>query len=302
MRGLSFENRAKLACAYGGLIWGVFWIPLRALEAAGVSGAWATVAFYAIPLAIVVPLLLYRWRQILRGGWRLQLIGLFAGLSLVLYSNAFLYTDVVRAMLLYYLCPVWGSLLARIFLKEAITPVRVMAILFGLAGMLVIFGVGPGLPWPKNAGDWIGLSSGIVWAIAMVLMRDDELNGPTELTTVYFLWGTLTALAFVVLVGSGPLPDMAGMVGSLPWLLPVLLLVVMPGVFSVMWGTPHLNPGVVGLLFMTEISVGSATAAVLTDEPFGLREMAGIILISLAGLLEVLVPLFAKIGLCHRTR
>ena len=31
-------------------------------------------------------------------------------------------------------------------------------------------------------------------------------------------------------------------------------------------------------------------AAVLTDEPFGLREWAGVILISLAGLAEVLLP------------
>jgi drug/metabolite transporter (DMT)-like permease len=55
-----------------------------------------------------------------------------------------------------------------------------------------------------------------------------------------------------------------------------------------MWGTPHLNPGIAGLLFMTEIIVGSSTAAILANEPFGLREITGIVLITLAGLSETI--------------
>ena len=41
---------------------------------------------------------------------------------------------------------------------------------------------------------------------------------------------------------------------------------------------------------MTEISVGAGSAALLTDEPFGTREILGIVLISTAGLLEAVVP------------
>ena len=55
-----------------------------------------------------------------------------------------------------------------------------------------------------------------------------------------------------------------------------------------MWGTPKLNPGLVGLLFMTEISVGAITAALWSGEPFGWREAIGVILISLAGIMESL--------------
>lgn len=196
---IKFENKAKLACAYGGMVWGVFWIPLRALDDAGISDVWATVVFYFLPLMALVPLILYRWRHIIRGGWRLQLIGFFAGFSMVLYSNAFLYTEVVRAILLYYLCPIWGTLLARIFLKESIIPIRILSICLGMAGMLVIFGADVGVPWPKYAGDWISLSSGIIWAIAMVLMRNDESNGAIELTTTYFIWGTITAVIIACL-------------------------------------------------------------------------------------------------------
>ncbi|MHA1564478.1 MAG: DMT family transporter, partial [Alphaproteobacteria bacterium] len=220
-----------------------------------------------------------------------------------LYSNAFLYTEVVRAILLYYLCPIWGTLLARIFLKEAITPVRVAGIVLGVMGLLVIFGIDTGFPWPRNAGDWIGLSSGMLWAVAMVLMRDDTVNGPVELTTVYFLWGMVAAVAIALIPFSGvlPVPEMGAIGETLPWLLPVLLIVVMPGVFAVMWGTPHLNPGVAGLLFMTEISIGASTAALWANEPFGTREIIGIVLISLAGLLEIIVPLWAGLRLRRDT-
>jgi heterodisulfide reductase subunit A len=37
MQSLSIEARAKLACLFSGCVWGVFWIPLRALEGDGVE-------------------------------------------------------------------------------------------------------------------------------------------------------------------------------------------------------------------------------------------------------------------------
>ena len=44
----SFENRAKLACLYAGGVWGLFWIPLRALEEAGINGLWVTLSLIHI--------------------------------------------------------------------------------------------------------------------------------------------------------------------------------------------------------------------------------------------------------------
>ena len=49
---LSLKVRASLACAYSGIAWGLFWIPLRGMDSAGVTDAWATVLFYAVPLLL----------------------------------------------------------------------------------------------------------------------------------------------------------------------------------------------------------------------------------------------------------
>ncbi len=290
------ETQAKLACAVAGVVWGLLWIPLRVMDAVGITGAWATVMLYVWPLVLVLPIAAWRWRRLLRGGFGLQLTGLITAASLVLYADALIYTEVIRAMLLYYLTPVWSTLLARIFLKEPITGVRWVAIALGLSGILVIFGIDTGIPWPRNLGDWMGLAAGIVWAVAAVRMRSDNQNHAIEFTTVQFGWGTLLALgvAFLPVFGAGPTPELERVAGVLPWLLPVVLLVVIPGTFAALWGTPLLSPGLVGLLFMTEISVGTVTAALWAGEPFGAREIIGILLISGAGLAESLQAPFAR--------
>src|SRR5215210_53509 len=110
------ETLAKLACAFAGCVWGLLWIPLRVLDAGGLTGLWATFAFYAWPMVLVLPAMAWRWRQTLDGGLSLQLTGFASALGLVFYSVALLYTDVIQVMLLFYLTPVWSTLLARWFL------------------------------------------------------------------------------------------------------------------------------------------------------------------------------------------
>lgn len=282
------ENMAKLACAYAGIVWGLFWIPLRAMDEAGITGAWSTAMFYIVPLVILLPMIIWRWRQLIGGGINLHITGIISGFSLVLYANALIHTEVVHAMLLYYLTPVWSTLLARAWLKEPITGIRIAAIVLGISGILIIFGIDAGIPWPKNLGDWMGLASGMLWAVAAVRLRDDKVNKAPEHTFAYFAWGAVAAVlvALIPFEGALPAPSLETITSSLPWLVPVIIVIVIPSGFAVFWGAPLLSPGIVGLLFMTEISVGAATAALWAGEPFGAREVIGIILITAAGLAE----------------
>jgi drug/metabolite transporter (DMT)-like permease len=81
-------------------------------------------------------------------------------------------------------------------------------------------------------------------------------------------------------------PQISVFLVQLPWLVPTVIVVVISGVYASMWGTPKLNPGLVGLLFMTEISVGATTAALWSGDPFGWREAIGVVLITVAGVME----------------
>ena len=298
-RSIRIEKLAKLACASCAAVWGLFWIPLRALDDAGIQGSWATVLFAVVPLVLLLPLLVVRWNVFVTSGWALQRIGILIGISFVCYSNAFLYTDVIRVLLLFYMTIVWGTLLARIWLKETITLSRGVAITLGFSGMFVIFSVEPGIPRPSNVGDWLSLVSGLAWAFAAVLMKIEKKTDPRELSVSYFIWATVIALSMLWLpfLGHPEVPDSSNVVVVLPWLIPVVLLLIIPSTFALTWGAPLLSPGVTGILFMTEISVATIAAAVLTDESFGAREILGILMITLAGLTEIIVvPLKALLN------
>ena len=289
---LDITTQAKLACAYSGVAWGVYWIPLRQMDQAGIYAAWSAVLFYIVPLLFLVPVTRRQWHRIKRCKITYHWIGIIAGSSLVLYSNSLIYTEVVRSILMYYLTPVWSLLLARLVLGEAITAPRLAAIVLGIAGLLVILGADQGTLQPRNIGDWMALIAGMGWAVTAVLLRQDEGNHAREITTLYFFYGTLVAVALALspLAGNIEIPKLDAIMSVLPWLLVVGPLLLIPGIYSAFWGAPHLNPGVVGLLFMTEISVGAITAALWANETFGVREFVGVVLISLAGLSEFIWP------------
>ena len=57
--------------------------------------------------------------------------------------------------------------------------------------------------------------------------------------------------------------------------------------FLTIWPATLLSPGRVGILLMGELVVGVSSAALLSGEPFGFRELLGTLLIISAGAVEV---------------
>ena len=286
-----------MAGVYSGLIFGIYWIPLRALENSGLHGLWATFVFNATPLLFVLPVILYRSRGILTGGYRFHICAMLMGLGYVFYASAFLYTEVVRAILLFYLMPIWGFLLARVSTGDAITPVRWLSMALGLGGMLVIFNVDTGIPLPKNIGDWMALISGILWAVASLMLLTNKGGNTLNYATMFLFWATLFSGVMALLAsqqGVLAFPEWSALKTIYYWIIPFALIVLIPAAVATVFGPAHLNPGIVGLLFMTEISVATATAAWLAGEPFGIREVIGIALITLAGLAEPVYELVIK--------
>ena len=68
----------------------------------------------------------------------------------------------------------------------------------------------------------------------------------------------------------------------------VVALFLLPATWLTIWPATVLSPARVGILFMTEAIVGIGSAAWLTNEPFGVREIIGTALIMGAGIVEVL--------------
>lgn len=266
--------------------WGLFWLPLRAIEADGIGGVWVTVAVFVPGTLALLPFMMRDARRLRRQGAAFLITGLCSGGAWVLYSNSLLFTEVVRALLLFYLTPLWSTLLARAFLGEPVTGPRLLTIAMGIGGLLVILGFEGGFPLPRNAGDWLGLASGMIWAAASVRFRGDGAVPVLDAVFAYFLGGTVLALAAALLVASPPSGAAIG--AALPALLAVSVGFILPSMVLIIFGAQRLSPGRVGILLMTEAMVGAISAAVLTDEPFGAREAIGAALILSAGIVDIL--------------
>lgn len=277
-----------VAVALCGSMWGVFWYPLRWIESEGVGGGWVSLVFNAVCALSPLPWLLKRrdWRC-----FRAQaLTGLLLGSAFSLYIVSLVMTDVIHAILLFYLTPVWSTLAGWLFLKERLSLPRIVALALGFAGLAFILGIAEGLPMPRNAGDWIALASGMCWAAGTIRSYANPSPG-IALPVFAFSLGGFAASAVILAIGgwlSMPLASAGSLVEALPWMIPLALIFFVPPNFLILWAAQRIDPGRVGILMMTEVLVGSVSAALYSGEPFGPMEFIGTTLIVCAGLVEVL--------------
>ncbi len=286
---LEDQTLAKLAAVYAGLVFGIYWIPIRILEHAGFPGLWATTLFNLAAAIIILPLLWQHRQSIFPGRLRFHLICFGTGLGYSLYVSAFVYTEVVNVIVLFYLMPIWGFLLARWFIADRITPARWISMVIGLSGLWVILGEGMSFPVPRNIGDWMSLTSGLLWAGAALMLLMDRQEKAAAYGAGFVTWAFLITLFLALIAteqGATPSADWSRFWHTMIWLMPFALFVIVPAAIATVFAPTRLNPGIVGILFMAEVSVGVITAAIWAGEPFGPRQVIGVIFICVAGVLE----------------
>lgn len=277
-----------LAVALCGAMWGGFWYPLRWFDSQGVGGGWTSLVFNAVAAASPLPWLLRR--KAWNGFGTQALTGLLLGSAFSLYTVSLVLTDVLHAILLFYLTPVWSTLAGWFFLRERLSLSRIIAMALGFAGMACILGIKDGLPLPRNAGDWLALGSGMLWAAGTLRSFARPSEG-IALPVFSFSIGGLASSAVILMIAAGlslPLASTGNIANALPWIVLLALIIFVPPNFLVLWAAQRINSGRVGILLMTEVLVGSVTAAAFSGEPFGIMELTGTILIVAAGLIEVL--------------
>jgi drug/metabolite transporter (DMT)-like permease len=282
------EMLPSLAIVLGGVLWGLFWLPVRAIGDLGLGGAWPGVAIYGGCMVVLLPVLLFRWQNFVKHWRPLAVCGLFTGTALACYSTSLLLTEVVRSILLFYLTPVWSTLLGMLLLGERLTVGRALALVLGAVGLLVVLGIGSEVPWPRNPGDWLALVSGMAWAygsLSLYRMGSDVVPEQMLTFSVGSLAVTFTGIALGGAVFGG-VPSAPVLYEAAPFGL-LAALFVLPMLFLTIWPATLLSPGRIGILLMSEVVVGVASAAALAGEPFGLREMLGTGLIVAAGAVEV---------------
>ncbi|MEM7171623.1 MAG: DMT family transporter [Pseudomonadota bacterium] len=275
---------------FSAALWGLYWIPLRYLEGQGIGGGWA-VALLNLPAGVVLlPFVLLAWGRHRAHVSQALAIGVLTGLGLALYASGLIYSSVVRATLLFYLTPIWATLIGLIWLGERASWQRWLAIGVGLGGLLLLVSGGGSVP--LNIGDLFALLSGVFWALGAAIIKRYEQVPLASMTMFQFLITGLAAIVLIQAVGIAEVPEIDRLTAALPAAGLISVIAFLPAVTLLFWAQKFLFPGRVGLLMMSEVLTAVLTASMLLpEESLSMVEWAGAALIVSACLIEVfLIP------------
>ncbi len=276
-----------IAVASCGAIWGIFWLPVHWFGEHGVGAGWVSIVFNITAALASLPWLLNR--RAWNGGRGQLFTGLLLGCAFSLYTVSLVMTDVIHAILLFYLTPVWSTIAGRVLFGERLGPMRILSIILGFIGLAFILGVDDGVPLPRNGGDWLALISGMCWSAGTMRSYRVPSEGIALPAFSFALGGFTSAVViiFIAMATGHMLAQTGDIQPMLPLIVGVALVIFVPPNLLVLWAAQRTDAGKVGILLMTEVLVGSISAALLSGDPFGASEALGTALIVGAGLLEV---------------
>ena len=280
--------RPVLVLMGSAFMWGLMWWPLRQFSAAGVHGPWMTLISDGL-LGVLGAWWL--WRE--RGHWRSQ-IGLLLMLALVsgwahaAFVQAMVTGEVVRAMLLFYLAPVWAVLGGKLFLGETVGRRRAVAVAIALVGAaLVIGGFGAAGATPPSMADVLAFTAGIAFAGNNILARAADRVPMASLSVAAFI-GCAVVSGLWALVQDLPAPTLnpgltlALLAFAFGWLALATL--------TWQYGVSRMEAGRSGVIMMLELLVATGSAVWLGGESPSPREWLGGSLIAVAALMEATSP------------
>ena len=275
---------AVFACFVAATLWGLYWIPLRFLEKSGVSGLWASVLIYFVSFLFIFPRF-YTLRADFYASKTLYiLLALFAGWTNLGFVLALLEGEVVRVMILFYLSPVWATLLAFFILNEILKKRNIFALLLAIAGVFLI-SWHPEIEFMKSfdRADFYAITSGLAFAITNILVR--KIGGLTHTVKMCSSWFGVIVLAgcgILLTQDSFPIVTLNNLL--LIGVLGFPLMIIMT--WTAQYAVSNLPIYLSSVLFLFEIIVGAVSAVMLANELITVIQFIGIVMILSAGLIN----------------
>lgn len=263
--------------------WGLMWVPMRLTESFGVAPLWVQFWFTTMP-AVALGLFCCRATLRDRAHWPVYLMsGMFIGLGFTLYALGLLLASVSKTTALFYLTPIWSTLLGWPILKERHSMRRWGAIGLAVLGCCLAMRINPG-DTRLEAPDMLGFLSGIFWGMGTVVLRrypDADFRNATF--AQYFCGAVITGAAILILgieppsvLATGKAVLMAVIFGGT---------VFMPSFLLLIRAMQYISPGLVGILMLSEVLVAVISAVIFLGETLEAAQWAGIAVILAAGVI-----------------
>lgn len=250
-----------LALVANAFTWGVSWWPLRELQGAGLHPLWATVLIYAVAVGLISLRAPAAWRELRRtpGLWVLVLA---AGTTNASFNWAVTIGDVVRVVLLFYVMPLWAVLLARLLLRERLTPAALLRVALALAGAAIVLwpAGGGGWPLPRTLAEVLGVLGGFSFALNNVMLRREAGRSASARALAMFLGGVIVSAALALATAApAPPPPAAGWIAGML----ALALAFLGGNLALQYGAARLPANATAVIMITEVLFASASAVLL---------------------------------------
>lgn len=266
--------------------WGAVWYPLRLLEQAGMSGLWTTWIIFTTAAVLGLWLAWSRRYEVLEQPGLLLLIALASGWLNAAFVLAILDGNVLRVLLLFYLSPLWSTLLAWLWLGERPSQLGLFALVLAMGGaMLMLWNSSLGFPWPQSEADWLAISSGLGFSISNVAVRRlRHLSAPLKAAVVW--WGVVVVAGLWLLFAQVPWPQN---VSSGAWVGAFLLggVGILSATLAVVYGVARMPVHRSATILLFELVVGAISSQWLTNEIVTTIEWFGGCLIVFAAYLSV---------------
>jgi len=285
----SSDKTPSITLFVAAAFWGLYWLPLREIGAVGLPTAWSVAFFNACPLLVLIPYVIVKRKTYLTDLRAVALVALLTGLGLSFYATGLVVSTVIRATLLFYLTPIWSTIIGMIWLKEKLSTGRVFAIVIGLGGLWLLLSGDDGTSVPLNIGDLFALLSGVFWGFGAAAMKKWP-GAPTLTTSMGQFAVTLVVSSFLALVVfETQIPPVSAFVAAFPIAFFASTFVLLPSLLAIFWASKRLFPGRVGILMMSEALVAILTASwLLPEETMSFWQWVGGIIIITACFVEVL--------------
>ena len=283
--------KIAIALAISAGAWGIYWLPQRILEEGGLTGGWGTIAQMIIGVILLLPIAIWRKVKGKTTGLEIPLTGFLIGGGFICYALSFLLTDVVRALILFYMTPIWTTIFEILFLKKRPGLERVLTLSLALGGLWIVFSKQTIIPLPENSGDWLALAGGALFSAGLVRLELIKTDGVFPIIFSFFFFGSIFNIVagFLLKEYLGPVPPIEAVVSMAVFLIIISVFYFIPTGIVIFWSPSKLGAGLCSILFLSEIVVGVITSSILTNEPFGWREITGSSLIVIGGVLAVVL-------------
>ena len=270
--------------------WGLYWLPLRSIEQSGIVGSWSIVLVNACPLLILVPLIFFNLDKLKKYPKPIFFAGIMIGAAFTFYANGLVETSVIRATLLFYLSPIWSTIIGIIWLNERLTIARVISIIVALIGLiLLLYDFRDQETVILNFGDFSSILSGLFWALGASILKKWSNLPIIPLTAIVYFSTTSLSILLAVVVYKAPIPSLALIGQNFPIAFIWSVIVLLPSFCIIFRISQILFPGRVGILMMSEVAVAVISAKILLpEEQMVILQWIGALAILLAGVVEII--------------